>query len=229
MELSLEIPIPEIELFLPLTDFPFGLAQLVLRKTQEGYRYCELMQGCLLDNGMYELGESLSVGDLIKAATLCNPVAVIAPDWEDEMQLTIDAARELLKASKGQPWTVGALVQGLDLEERNNCFYELKAMHLRPIGFPFRSPRGEVIDQLLREGMFDETGWYHLFGLRDNSELSMELPGKWSVDTGKPFKGFLMDRGPIRGRGRLNLHKELSRATRTAALWNIAWMRKEMR
>jgi len=178
---------------------------------------------------MYELGEPLSVGALIQAATYCQPRALIAPDWEDEMQLTVDAAQELLKASKGKSWTVGALVQGLDLEERMDCFYELKAMHLRPIGFPFRSPRHEVIQALDRESMFKLNGWYHLFGLRDNAELSLKLPGKWSIDTGKPFKGFRMDQGPIRGHGKLRLHEPLSEKAYRTALWNIAWMRKEMR
>jgi len=178
---------------------------------------------------MYELGEPLGVEQLVLAAELVSATAVIAPDWEGDKDRTEQAAGWLMKGSKGCPWTVGALVQGKNLEERMDCYYELRALKCRPIGFPFRSPRHEVIQALDREGMFDESGWYHLFGLRDNSELVWRYPGRWSVDTGKPFKGFLMDRGPIRGRGRLDLHKELSRATRTAALWNIAWMRKKMR
>ena len=44
MELSLEIPLPHIKEFLPLTDFPFGLAHLVLKNPA----YRKLMQGCLL-------------------------------------------------------------------------------------------------------------------------------------------------------------------------------------
>ena len=76
--------------------------------------------------------------------------------------------------------------------------------------------------------MFDENGWYHLFGLRDNNELKLRLPGKWSIDTGKPFKGFRMDQGPIRGHGKLRLHEPLSEKAHKAALWNIAFMRKVM-
>jgi len=227
MELSLEIPIPEIELFLPLTDLPFGLAHLAIEIPE----YCKLMQGCLLDNGMYERGESLPAKSLVRAARLVNPVAVIAPDWEGDMQRTLWGVESLYdEVSAHMPdWTIGALVQGKSLDERMDCFYQLKRMGCSPIGFPFRSLRASTIMQLHQESMFDSAGWYHLFGLRDNNELKWKLPGRWSLDTGKPFKGFLMDKGPIRGRGRLNLHKELSRATRTAALWNIAWMRKEMR
>jgi len=224
MEISLEIPLPHIEEFLPLTDFPFGLAQLALSSA----KYRQQMQGCLLDNGMYELGEPLPVYRLVQAAACINAAAVIAPDWEGDMHRTCLAVYKLMKARKGAPWTVGALVQGKDLEERMDCFYELKAMKCEPIGFPFRSPRGEVIRKLELENMFDEYSWYHLFGLRDNSELRWKLPGRWSLDTGKPFKGFRMDQGKIRGHGRLNLHKRLEPGDAVIAAWNIAWMRKEM-
>jgi len=226
MELSLEIPTPHIEEFLPLTDLPFGLAQLTFK--DPAYRW--KMQGCLLDNGMYELGEPLPVDKLVAAAESgIAPVAVIALDWEDDYDKTLQAAYDFLKASKDRPWTVGALVQGKDLEERMECFYALRSMHYRPIGFPFRSPREETIERLRLEGMFDENAWYHLFGLRNNNELKWKLPGRWTLDTGKPFKGFRMDKEPIRGHGRLDLQKQLDPDKRFVALWNIAWMRKEMR
>lgn len=227
MELSLEIPLPHIEEFLPLTDFPFGLAHLCL----EDPVYCRLMKGCLLDNGMYELGESLPVKTIVRAATLVNPVSVIAPDWEGDMKKTLHGVEALYDEVAGHDpgWTVGALVQGKTLDERNNCFYELKRMGCRPIGFPFRSLRASTIMQLHQEGMFDEDGWYHLFGLRDNNELKWKLPGRWTVDTGKPFKGFRMDQEKIRGHGRLNLHVPLpSPEVWGLAAWNIAWMRKQM-
>lgn len=227
VEISLEIPLPHIKEFLPLTDFPFGLAQLVI----ENKKYRELMQGCLLDNGMYELGEPLVVDDLVRAATLANPVAVIAPDWEGDMNRTLLGVKQLYYAAPKhrRTWTIGALVQGKNPEERMDCFYALKQIGCSPIGFPFRSPRGKVIVRLHAESMFDEDGWYHLFGLRNNIELGMKLPGRWSLDTGKPFKGFRMDTArSIRGHGRLDLRKRLEPGAVALAMWNIAWMRKQI-
>jgi len=186
------------------------------------------MQGCLLDNGMYELGEPLGVEQLVLAAELVSATAVIAPDWADDKARTEQAAGWLMKGSKGCPWTVGALVQGKNLEERMNCFYELRAMKCSPIGFPFRSPREETIKQLHNEGMLEVGKWYHLFGLRHVRELDWKLPGRWTLDTGKPFKGFRMDKEAIRGHGRLDLLKELTPDEVRIALWNVAWMRKQM-
>ena len=166
---------------------------------------------------------------LVQAAGLVKPVALIAPDWEDAATETIVAAYKLTVASKNQPWTIGALVQGKNLKERVACFLELQdRLECRPIGFPFRSPRDKTIAYLADAGALRESGWYHLFGLRDNKELKWKLPGRWSMDTGKPFKGFFMDKEPIRGHGRLQLHEPLAIHDKTIALYNIAWMRKQI-
>lgn len=240
MELSLEIPCPHIDEFLPLLDFPFGLAQLCLpsnlRVGTEFSRhkeYAEQMQGCLLDNGMYEVGEPLKIEELLEAAAACNPIAVIAPDWKDDADRSYKAAVQLLDARPSDAkWSVGAVVQGKDLTKRMACFYDMQLVGFSPICFPFRTPRQTTINTI--SGFKDE-GWYHLLGLNAVSELCWGhidvIPvGRWSIDTGKPFKGFNMSRmANIRGHGKLNMHKELSEQTKYWALWNIAWMRRLMR
>lgn len=225
MLLSLEIPLQHISEFLPLTDFPFGLAHLALRDAN----YCDAMKGCLLDNSMYELGETLPAKSLVEAAECIEPLAVIAPDWKDQTQDTLAAAVDLMASQPpGSRWHVGALVQGENLEERIGCFRQLQEWGCRPIGFPFRSPREETITWLDRNSEFRKDEWYHLFGLRDLKELSYKLPGKWSIDTGKPFKGFKLNEKEIRGHGKLSLHSTLSEQAHRVALWNIAYIRRLM-
>jgi len=234
--LSLEIPTPHLREFLPLTDFGFGLAQLYLDETQKEYH--KLMQGCLLDNGMYELNDPLRIPELIQAAILCKPEALIAPDWMNDMTRTLNATIQLVFATEKfnadsnrlakDRWAVGGVVQGRNLKDRVECFRELVDLGCEPICFPFRTPRDETIDALLASGELKEDCWYHLLGLQRIEELVLKRPGKWSIDTGKPFKGFRMDQLPIRGHGRLALHEPLTEKAHKAALWNIAYMRRVM-
>lgn len=231
MLLSLEIPVLDIELFLPLTDFPFGLAQLFLRRDFPGSPvYHAKYQDCLLDNGMYELGESLSVSDLLKAAEVACPRAVIAPDWMNNLKKTIAATEDLIRQSEHYRWTVGGVVQGKNLQERVECFRLLQGSGCRPICFPFRTPRASTIEFLCQSQALREREWYHLLGMQSLKELSTTPgPGCWSIDTSKPFKGYSLTDKKIRGRGRLDVHKDLPVGRMAVALWNIAYMRKVMR
>lgn len=227
MLLSLEIPLVHINEFLPLTDFPFALAQLYLDK--DAVNYQTQMKGGLLDNGMYELGESLEIPELLQAAELAEPLAVIAPDWMDDMTHTVLATAKLVEAKpKDATWDVSGVVQGRNLEGRIECFKELHAMDCRPICFPFRTPRIDTIEELYKRGFLDDRDSFHLLGLQSLEELKWNYPGTWSVDTGKPFKGFRMDQEEIRGHGKLNLHSTLTEQECCTALWNICYMRRLM-
>jgi len=225
MKMSLEIPLFDLAEFLPLTDFPFGLAHLCLPKYHPDYSYYRGMyKGCLLDNSMYELGdEPLSISELQEAAYACDARSVIAPDWMDNYEKTKRAAFEMME--KGID-IIGAVVQGKDIAERVLCFQEFQKAGFRPICFPFRTPRRELIQALQALRYLNDDNWYHLLGLHDLKELQVRAAGSWSYDTGKPFKGIRLDKGEIRGHGHLDLHQPLSDAARTIALWNIAYMRR---
>ena len=228
LKMSLEIPLPNLEEFLPLTDFAFGLAHLCLPKYNKGYvDYCRMYKGCLLDNSMYELGdEPLPIDELREAANACEARAVIAPDWMDDFERTRRAAFELADWSTIP--AVGVVVQGKDLIERAYCFREFQKAGFRPICFPMRRPRTELISYLQGLDCLEDDNWYHLLGLHSLEELYRPpVQGRWSYDTAKPFKGVRLDQvKDIRGHGRLNLNKPLSVEERINALWNIAYMRK---
>jgi len=231
IEMSLEIPLAHLKEFLNLTDFPFGLAHLCLSAyNPQAAEYAKLYRGCLLDNSMYELGDQpLSITDLLTAAVICDPTSVIAPDWMGERCRTIDGVEDLIaERPKGAHWNIGGVVQGRTLEDRVNCFYQLRDLGCRPLCFPFRTPREETIFTLAKRNAFSYTGWYHLLGLHSLSELyRIRLEGRWSYDTAKPFKGYYLDSvDDVRGLGRLDVHKPLTVEGRIAALWNIAYMRK---
>ena len=228
MLLSLEIPVKHVKEFILLTDFSFGLAHLFLQKYPEYSDYEQTHTGCLLDNSMYELGESLTNDQLVEAAAVSHCGAVIAPDWMDDFGRTMDATLELIrKRPQGARWTVGGVVQGRNYEERRKCFVQMHAQHCSPICFPFRTPRNETISRLLAEGRLGKNQWYHLLGLQQLQELQWRLPGVWSLDTAKPFKGYRMDAAQeIRGHGKIDLFGQLDLTKRRTAGWNIAFMRK---
>ena len=225
IQLSFEIPFPVIQDFSPLEDFPFLLAQHADR--YKG-RYPEaLIRKAILDNGMYELGESVSVEGLAEAAKRLHPQTVIAPDWMGECNRTLEATEALDRLLHGSGIYVGGVVQGKDLEERIFCFQHLEALRCTPICFPFRTPRDETIHALIMQDLLDDDAWYHLLGLQHLRELWDLRPGFWSVDTGKPFKGVsFQGLEQIRGLGRLDLEKPLTDYDTRVALWNIAYMRR---
>lgn len=231
MQMSLEIPLPHLEEFLPLTDFAFGLAHLCLKdRNPQAAEYSKAYRFCLLDNSMYELGDNpLSSQELAKAAFFCDPVSVIAPDWMDDRKKTVEAVEALAKERpSGAFWNIGGVVQGNTLEDRINCFYQLRDLGCRPLCFPFRTPRQDTIEALAKRNAFSYTGWYHLLGVHHMGELHGHYgEGRWSYDTAKPFKGIRLDKvDNVRGLGRLDLHRPLTLEERALALWNIAYMRK---
>ena len=225
MLLSFEIPLRHLEEFIPLEDFEFGLAHLMLDQANAEYRI--RYQGCLLDNSMYETGAPMTIDRLLEAAELSNPCAVIAPDWMDDKDRTIRGVYELYHARpKGSRWSVSGVVQGRNYYERRACYLELVGFNASPICFPFRTPRDETIRGLHKERLLKTGHWYHLLGLRDLSELTWSYPGIWSCDTGKVFKGgLLLASDGIRGKGRLDLRNLLSLADRRHAHQNIAFLR----
>jgi hypothetical protein len=228
MLLSFEIPTKHLAEFIPLEDFQFGLAHLFLKKDYPGWEeYHKMYQGCLLDNSMYELGYPLPIEELMKAAALAKPRAIIAPDWMDEYGKTMEAAYELWRAKpQGASWSIGVVVQGKNYEERRKFFLMARTNKWSPICFPFRSPREETMKLLARAGEFHTNHWYHMLGLRDWIELSIPYPGLWSIDTSKPFKGYKITEQPCRGQGGIKMHDEMSFTARRVAGWNIAFMRQ---
>lgn len=232
MELSFEIPLPHLKEYLSVSCFPFGLAHLMLDQSyKHAGTYHTIMQGCLLDNSMYELQDvPLTNAELLEAAKVCRPCSVVAPDWMDQATKTLDATEDLrtmlLNTGTLRGVKVSGVVQGRDLQERLECFYQLQAWGCRPICFPFRTDRASVIGHLHAQGLFVESGWYHLLGLQHLTELAWRFPGRWSLDTAKPFKGVKLHLGSLRGLGRLDVHKELSERARRIAFRNIAYFRK---
>jgi len=228
IKLSFEIPLKHVEEYTPLEDFQFGLAQHFLLDDPLNKRYQELYQGCLLDNGMYELGEPYELEELMEAAHRARPWSVIAPDWMNDMTRTVLAAVKLVDATTGKGYNVGGVVQGNSMKDRIDCFKELRKLSCRPLCFPFRTNRMDTIQILHELALLRDTDRYHLLGLQDIRELTWynQYPGHWALDTGKPFKGFKLTDPQIRGKGRLDFMKDMTIEEHTIALWNIAYMRR---
>jgi hypothetical protein len=228
--MSLEIPIPHLDEFLPLTDFAFGLAHLCIQKYNplEWAKYISRYHGCVLDNSMYEMEDKpLSIKELVFAAQECQPSMTVAPDWMNDHERTVASFRELQKAIPGHD--LAGVVQGEDLDDRIECFLNLQKYGCAMICFPFRTPRSATIRALASRNLLRYAERYHLLGLENVDELDIDkvFIGAWSYDTGKPFKGVRLDTvSSIRGLGRLDIQRHLDVPEVHMALWNVAYLRK---
>jgi hypothetical protein len=222
VELALEIPIALLKDVYPMTDIGFSLAHMVLK--YEKYRTFYEGKPQIMDNGMYELDEPMSVEDLKKAARMVMPTAIIAPDWMDESTKTSEGSILMRNLFRGTSYTVvglngepdktikpsiAAVVQGKDLFQRMDFFMWCVGSGFSPICFPFRNreQRRSLIGALASEGALRDDAWYHLLGLNNRTELELigRLPGRWSVDTAKPCKpGIDLTRMRWSGHGKLD-------------------------
>jgi len=181
MDIAMEIPLKHMEELSPYCDFDFAIAHLVLKFGPNSHyvkfykKQREDGRTVFLDNGFHELGYSLPLSELFKAAKMINPTHFVAVEIAKDPVMTyahvLEAGKEISR--KKLPYKLIGSWQGsrkaLDrLEEMCDI-----------VALPFRRPRHTVVTP-------GNSGRYHFFGIRTLDELRRTPPR--SIDTSAPLK-----------------------------------------
>lgn len=177
----MEIPLHHLEELSRHTDYDFCIAHLVLKfgpnsRYVKFYRkQVEAGREVWQDNGFHELGYSLPLSDLFKAAKMVNPTHFVAVEIAKDPVTThahvLEAGKEI--ARKKLPYKLVGCWQG-----SQKALTRLEDM-CDVVALPFRRPRHTVVTP-------SNSNRYHFFGIRTLDELRRTPPR--SIDTSAPIK-----------------------------------------
>lgn len=186
MKLAYQVPIPNLDDFIGEQDFFFALAPLVLES--EEYSNWFIDRPTLLDNGVHELGQSITLDLLLEAKNLLgNKCAVIPPDVLFSAPKTLHNFYEMLQAhgSVSDLWPV---LQGRTWRELMKLVEKYAQCDVTHICIPYRL--GSMTRVLLARELahYDGIG-IHFLGLNNADELrALRFTFDSSLDTGKPLR-----------------------------------------
>lgn len=190
-------------------DYDYALVHLLESCPEYNRYFFEAKQQnrfIILDNSLYELGESFNEALYMKWINLLKPSVFIAPDKFGDSQFTIKKAKEwkLISDECGVPMM--SAVHGSSLEEMLECYKEISSF-ASMIGISFASPaynnilpdtiplsvrrmygRIEFINLLKSSGALNRSIPHHLLGLALPQELLHYKDCTWicSVDSSNP-------------------------------------------
>jgi len=198
MLLACEIPTHYLLEWNAMTDLDFVLAHRVLE--DEGYarfhRNRRAARELILDNSLHELGASLPIADLLRAAQLVRADYVISPDRFGDPDWTIEQYWQLQEAAEGA-FCLGVVLHGQTEDERRSFLQDVNSADM--LCLPYRANRLAWYEES-REYIHDWWFRIHLLGVNTLDELrsfaahskkktgSQSRVARWSVDTSKPIK-----------------------------------------
>lgn len=215
MLISHEVPICLLNKSKKFNDYDYCLLHLLF----ENEDYCKYYinasnegRNVLLDNSVFELGESLTNDLIFKGVELINPDWVVAPDVLDDCDKTITNFRQFkLDFNKKFPNSdtqIIGVIQGKTLDDLISC-YEFMASFADKIAIPFHSKayinfgdnnfEGRIIfiNTLKKFKIWNHNKPHHLLGCYKAIEFSMynfDYLNIESLDTSNPIiagiKGF---------------------------------------
>ena len=191
MKLALECRTDLLEMIQPFADFDFILARHVLEDEQYAAYYKESSRLKVLDNGVNEEDEPLSMKELKEAFAKINANFVVSPDWINDSVKTIGAYPECVKVF-GEDKVIGVL-QGRTPIEALSCLQVYKG---HTVAVPYRVggsdlttyPEVEALKRALVVAHIPAEKFVHLFGFTTLGELLWyeNRPNVLSIDTGIP-------------------------------------------
>jgi len=167
------------------TELDFAIAHRVIEDPIYARYFRERPKGreMILDNSLHELGASISLDMLARAAALTSPDYIISPDKMEDCFWTINSFRELQKLKL--PYKIAVSLVGRTPEERAAYLAQVREADM--LCLPYDRPR-----YLWYIEQFPFWRRVHLLGVSELSELRAWLPFKdvlkLSVDTGKATK-----------------------------------------
>lgn len=202
LKVSHEVPISLLEQSKSFNDYDYCLLHLTSIPEYRSYYKKAIQEGreVLLDNSLFELGDSLTVEDVREGVLDINPTWVVVPDCLNNYMITVDRFKEWEdKCSDLNVLTIG-VVQGSSLEEAVEC-YRFMSEHADKIAIPFDSVYFETLypseskltswcwgRQLFIQYLVDNQIWnndkpHHLLGCSYAFEFSYSLYKKISIES----------------------------------------------
>lgn len=215
IQLALESPISMMSELCPLGSIELCFIHLLKEKESIYKKYYFDAKGkgrfLILDNGIMEIGYSMSTDDLLLTASDLKPDLVTPPETLGDGASTLNLTYEFIRAfesSKLYPTTkILGVAHGSDFKSWCSTFQELSQIpYIARIGIPYRIPfdiftqnmscsnklktfvtrRIEICDWIAEN---HPTSQVHLFGLAHPSELPFHTKHKFikSIDTSLPI------------------------------------------
>jgi hypothetical protein len=158
----------------------------------------------MLDNSAYELGGSVALDQLMKAAKDLQPSAVFLPDTRFKSEVTLQQVKQAIESFErekdhgGLPENMQlfAVPQGENLKDVLHCYNQLLTLEVDGFGFyeeigevcGFKN-RAEFLWYMESQDHIRPGKYYHLLGMEENVK-EVQLLGKFdwanSIDSAKP-------------------------------------------
>ena len=245
MQLALECPTAYLSDLIPLSDFNFLLAHLVLKDKRYRDYYSQRSSAyTILDNSVNELGQPCTLKEMQVAANLVGVQKIIPPDYLGDWEKTIRSLTEAIEL-----WghsIIIPVVQGSSLEEVLKCGRILiDELGFKTIAVPFDTTldRNHTLEQLA-EGrrqailgllFINRDIKIHLLGFTTFEEIDdykIYSDTIVSLDTGSPYTNAVNSRRfgcsdllPKKGYS-IDYNTNYEDEDFLTTLYNLAYMRK---
>lgn len=182
MKYSFQVPIPRMDEFIEDQDFFFALAHHVIMSKE--YSDWFLNRLTVMDNGVHEMGEPISMASLIEAADLCQAYYIIPPDYMYNSLKTLEAFEEAKRIwGADRLWPVA---QGKTFDDIDELIQEYSKQGVAKICLPYRLGLGVRMFLMYK---YYKLVKFHLLSVKRFDELySLRMFPDVSIDTGKPFR-----------------------------------------
>ena len=149
----------------------------------------------------YELGEPMNMTDYINWISYLEPTEFIVPDYKNDSEKTIEAAKEWSNFNFGPGMVKIGVVHGETYLDYCKCYLELTKT-VDKIAFSFEDfftkyiadpkdlagARSTVLSMMIRDGIIEEELPHHILGCLHPNEYLWYVDLKWieSADTSNP-------------------------------------------
>lgn len=203
MLISHEVPISILEQSKKFNDYDYCLLHLIFESEQYKQFYIESVaegRKVLLDNSLFELGDSMAGEKLAEGIKIINPTWYVVPDCQDDADTTINRFEAFIKDYPNLPGLKIGVVHGKTLEDITRC-YKYMSEHADKIAITFDEAayeeynikgnllerrckgRQHFIQDLVDKGIWNNNKPHHLLGCSLAKEFAYPLYSRISIET----------------------------------------------
>ena len=253
--ISHEVPIALLEKSRSFNDYDYALVHLF----QDNPKYYEFFQESIkrgrkviLDNSAYELGEPYEIEHYKWFISNLNPTEFILPDYKDDRERTVNAARHWNHSTSLRRDMKIAVVHGKNYSDYCVCYAELEEFSDK-LAFSFESffveyanthnlaideVRAHILNRMLEEGIIDTKKRHHILGALSPTEFQKYVKYSWieSADTSNPVLHGLLGQlytgeEGLKVKSKIKLDSlittEVSSKMLENVMFNVTWFRQQ--